>query len=295
VTGCSCKMVLGVSNCGCLQGLVSHRAKSHAKYELAEPQACHHEEVQARITAFHAAKQRLEDEATPLLELENAAKARPTADAEKLKHAELVGQLEKAQAELETKQQLEASHEAAAQLKKVGTSYEEVTCPPVDDSNSSLASTQIESACDAVSDDGQDGIQYHDGTTSPESPKQAMINTPNSPMRCRSLQGAMKPVTIGDDSMKLFAGGQQETEVQPPTSEQLEAGNAPLEMETEQPDAGEKEEAAAKCIQQGWKRRKQPTEAMAPVRAHRLGVSILQAHGLKHMNQFHWRQSICYL
>jgi len=100
--------------------------------------------------------------------------------------------------------------------------------------------------------------------------------------------------------MKLFAGGQQETEVQPPTSEQLEAGNTPLEteteqldagqasleMESEQPDAGEKEEAAAKCIQQGWKRRKQPTEAMAPVRAHRLGVSILQAHGLKHMNNF---------
>jgi len=50
-------------------------------------------------------------------------------------------------------------------------------------------------------------------------------------------------------------------------TEQLEAGKESVEMETEQPDAGE-------------------NEAVAPVPAHRLGVSILQAHGLKHMNHF---------
>jgi len=57
------------------------------------------------------------------------------------------------------------------------------------------------------------------------------------------------------------------SEVQPPTDAQMEGGEAPaLEGETEQPIAGE-------------------NEAQAPV-PQRLGVSILQAHGLKHMNHF---------
>merc|ERR1712050_768854 len=63
------------------------------------------------------------------------------------------------------------------------------------------------------------------------------------------------------------AAKNQESEVQPPTSEQVEAGQASPEPATEQPNAGE-------------------NEAVAPVRAHKLGVSILQAHGLKHMNNF---------
>jgi hypothetical protein len=124
--------------------------------------------VQARTKAFHEAKQQLADEAKSLLELEISAKARATADAEKLEHAELARRFEAAKEELQTKHQLDASHEAAVQLKREVALSEEVACLALEDSDVSLDSTQAESSIDAASDDVQDDVEYHDGATIPE-------------------------------------------------------------------------------------------------------------------------------
>jgi len=52
-------MVLSVLNCGCLHGLAIQGSKSRTKYKLIEDEATssHDENTQAKIKAFHDAKQ----------------------------------------------------------------------------------------------------------------------------------------------------------------------------------------------------------------------------------------------
>jgi len=140
-------MVLSALGCGCLQGLAFQRSRSRAKCGLVEDEAAsyHDEDVQAKINAVHEAKQRQESETKALQELENMAKERRAADFDKLDHAELFGRLEKAKAEMEAKEQPEAANEAVALQKIAGSSPEDVRCLPLEDSNSSLDSTRIES------------------------------------------------------------------------------------------------------------------------------------------------------
>jgi len=144
-------MVFSALDCGCLQGLALQRSKSRAKRVLIEDEAtsCHDDDMQAKIKAFHEAKQRQANEAKALQELDKAAKKHAAADSETLKHAELVGRLEKAKAEMEATAQPEAAKEAMPQLMKEGISPDDVRCLPLEDSNSSLVSTRIESPCNA--------------------------------------------------------------------------------------------------------------------------------------------------
>jgi len=141
---------LSTMNCGCLQGLAVQRRKLRAKHDLIEDEttSCHDEEVQAKIKAFHEAKQRQANEAKALQEHDNEAKKRMVADPEKLNHTELVGRLEKAKAEMEATAQPEAAKETVPQLTKEGTSPNDIRRSRLEDSDSSLGgSTRIESPC----------------------------------------------------------------------------------------------------------------------------------------------------
>jgi len=137
-------------NCGCLQGLAVQRRKLRAKHDLIEDEttSCHDEEVQAKIKAFHEAKQRQANEAKALQKHENEAKKRMAADPEKLNHTELVGRLEKAKAEMEATSQPEAAQKTVPQLTKENTSPNDIRRSRLEDSDSSLGgSTRIESPC----------------------------------------------------------------------------------------------------------------------------------------------------
>mmetsp|Transcript_3577 Transcript_3577/g.6979 ORF Transcript_3577/g.6979 Transcript_3577/m.6979 type:complete len:380 (+) Transcript_3577:71-1210(+) len=129
-------MVLSALSCGCFQGLATQHGKTRAKHDRIrdEAAACRNADVQAKIKAFHEAKQRQEREANELQELERAAKNRAAADAEKLNHAELVGRLEKAKADIEMKERQEAAKEAAPQLQTDGAPPHDVRCWPLEDS-----------------------------------------------------------------------------------------------------------------------------------------------------------------
>lgn len=144
-------MVLDALTCGCFQGFSAQRSKSRAKHDLIDREAasCHDETVQARIKAFHEAKQRQEHEAKTLQELENAARMRAAVNSERLNCVELAGRTEKAKAEMKLKEQPEAAEKAVPQVKNEATSLEDVCRLPLEDSSSSLDHVWTESPCAA--------------------------------------------------------------------------------------------------------------------------------------------------
>jgi len=142
-------MVFSALRCGCLQGLALQRGKPRAKHDLIEDEAAryHDEDAQAKIKAFHEAKQQQENGAKALQEVDNAAKKRAAADSGKMNHADLVGRLEQANVEMEATVQPEGAKKAVPQITKEGTSPQDVQRPDLENPNSLLDGTRIESRC----------------------------------------------------------------------------------------------------------------------------------------------------
>jgi len=225
--------------CGCLQGIAHPRNKSRVKHNLIEDEArsCHDEDVQAKTKAFHEVKQRQEHEAKALQELENAAKKRADEAKQRqeneakalqelentakthLNHAELVGRLEKAKAEMEVTEQPQAAKEAVPQLTKEGTSPEDVRRLPFEDSNSLLVGTRTESPCSTEME----------AKEQPETAKEAapQLNEGSSPedVRCLPLEDS----NLSLDSTHIESPCATELEAK----EQLEAAEAAPQLKKE--------------------------------------------------------------
>jgi len=202
-----------------------------------EARSCHDEDVQAKTKAFHEVKQRQEHEAKALQELENAAKKRADEAKQRqeneakalqelentakthLNHAELVGRLEKAKAEMEVTEQPQAAKEAVPQLTKEGTSPEDVRRLPFEDSNSLLVGTRTESPCSTEME----------AKEQPETAKEAapQLNEGSSPedVRCLPLEDS----NLSLDSTHIESPCATELEAK----EQLEAAEAAPQLKKE--------------------------------------------------------------
>jgi len=221
---------MNAAGCGCLQGLASsQRGKVRAKDDVIEDEAasCRDEDTQAKIKAFHEAKQRQEDEAKILQERENEAKKRDEEKAKALQeqedeakerdnearikafHEAKKKHEEEAKALQELENQQRAKAKAAVEadgryMPNEGSnlSLDSTFGLPLEESNLSLDNTWVESSIAATSEDAQDNTQY---TETLDSLAQVIPTTAKLPAPSPGLQG----ITERDATSKKVPDGME--------------------------------------------------------------------------------------